>query len=126
MELQKVIILRPAYFHVFKKLDGSIFEVEATEADYLQLVGPDNIDPSHPDGKWLGAYRFYKFNTASGKLEHGQYSEGEGKDCLICWNGLVDVFESKDLAIISEMVKEGKFTISDPAISPQCKVVKWL
>jgi len=126
MLLTKVNILKPAYFHVFEKLDKTIFEVETTEADYKQLATPKHIDPIYPKAKWLCSYAFYKFNTASGKLEHGQYFDEFGKQYLICWNDIVDRFGKEDLSKVSTLVVEDKFAITDPVLTPQCKDVTWL
>jgi len=124
--LTKVNILKPAYFHVFERPDKTIFEVETTEADYKQLATAKHKDPTSLNAKWLCSYAFYKFNTLSGKLEHGQYFDDFGKQYLICWNDIVDRFNKEDLDKVVALATEDKFTITDPILIPQTKDVIWL
>jgi len=126
MILTKVNILKPAYFHVFERPGKTIFEVETTEADYKQLATLEHKDPVYLGANWLCSYAFYKFNTLSGKLEHGQYFDDFGKKYLICWNDIVDIFDTKDLFKVTRLAKTDKFAITDPILTPQCRDTIWL
>ena len=126
MILRKIDILKPAYIHVFERIDGSFFEIETTKADYEQLGQSRHKDPSRLDGKWRHSYAFYKFDTASGKLEDGQYADEDGRQYIICWRGMIARLKSGELNKVISLAAEDKFDIADPVLIPQCRVIAWL
>ncbi len=38
--------------HIFKRLDGTTFEIPCTETEYLALGLPNPVNPTHSDGIW--------------------------------------------------------------------------
>ena len=60
------------YWHRFRKEDGSVIEVEATQKGYRDLALKDPTNPTHPDGVWFqseSGYRLDPLTYAEEKAE---------------------------------------------------------
>ncbi len=75
MQLTKVTVSFPHYFHIFKMNDGSEVKVETTEQDYKQLGAENPQNPTMDNGVWVSSYCGNKYGTPSGELEDGMYCD---------------------------------------------------
>lgn len=74
---KKVKINGSKYFHIFRRTDGTDFQIETNGADYEQLATPTHIDPRHPDGIYIGSYARNRYDTVDGDLHPTQYALGD-------------------------------------------------
>lgn len=70
------------YWHIFKRGDGSTFEVETTEADYRQLGQKYPTNPTHPDGDW-----FCSVARGGDDLKEGEYADNSTQRVLVKIDG---------------------------------------
>lgn len=87
MNLKQQLIVGDDFVHIFKRPDGTTFEVSTTKQDYDQLAKKNPVNPTSPDGVWVQSMAKTKFDTPSGKLESGTYVD-LGADILISHDGV--------------------------------------
>ena len=78
MSLSKANVIGEKYIHVFNMDDGSLKDVETTQADYEQLAQFNHRNPTIKDGVWSHSTSAHKLDTPSGNLENGVYFEENG------------------------------------------------
>ena len=71
------------YADVFQAPDGTTKEIESTMEAYKALGQLNPKNPTLEGHRWVQSYSDHRYNTATGRLEDGMYSEEGANDHYI-------------------------------------------
>lgn len=77
ISLTRVGVAGKKWFNCFVMNDDTLVEIETTQEDFEQQKGKNPINPIIENGNFHHSYERYKFDTANGDLNEGEYFDNQ-------------------------------------------------